>query len=145
MVRRQEAVNSTSPCGDRYCRLYTYCRLRQYMPVLAAHIVALKHILPPGWNFYPTYIVVGENACQIVLRILSPHNVKTFKEDNWVDFILTEGERERERESINIYIKLKMLKFQICVHPNVDGPSRYYHNQIGVYRKKCYCLFIMSG
>ena len=36
--------NRTS-CGDIYCRPYTYCRRRQYIPVHLAHIVALKHIL----------------------------------------------------------------------------------------------------
>ena len=32
-------------CGDMYCRPYSYCRRRQFMPVLSAHIVALRHIL----------------------------------------------------------------------------------------------------
>ena len=32
-------------CGDKYCRPYTYCRRRQLMPVLSAHIIALKHTL----------------------------------------------------------------------------------------------------
>ena len=31
-------------CGDTYSRPNTYCRWRQFMPVLAAHIVARKHI-----------------------------------------------------------------------------------------------------
>ena len=28
--------------------------------VLVSHIVALKHILSPGWHFYSAYIVVGQ-------------------------------------------------------------------------------------
>lgn len=36
------------PCSDIYCRPYTYCRRRHFMPVLLAHIVALKHKLSPS-------------------------------------------------------------------------------------------------
>ena len=32
----------TETCGDIYCRPYTYCRRRKFMPVHSAHIVALK-------------------------------------------------------------------------------------------------------
>ena len=37
-----------TPYGNIYCRPYRCCRLWQLMSVLAAHIVAPKHILSPG-------------------------------------------------------------------------------------------------
>ena len=66
-------------CGDIYCRPYIYCHRQQFMPVLAAHIVASKHTLSPELNHYHAYIVIGDNTSQNVPHILSPHFVKHFK------------------------------------------------------------------
>ena len=74
----------------------TYCRLRQYVPKCAAYIVA--------------------PLC------------KKFKQDNWVHYkyILRErSEIKIERGYLIIFIKFKILKFHVCVYPNVDGPSGY--------------------
>ena len=32
---------------------------------------------------------------------------------------------KREREGYNTFIRFKILKFHVCVYPNVDGPSKY--------------------
>ena len=36
---------------DIYCRPYTYCRWRQIIRVLAAHIAVQQHILSPEYFF----------------------------------------------------------------------------------------------
>ena len=60
--------------------------------------------------------------------------------------LYTERERKRERERVyNNFDKLKILKFHVCVHPNVDGPSMYDYNKITMdISTEYYCLFIMS-
>ena len=57
-------------CGDIYRRPYTFCRRRQFMPVLPANIVTLKYIL----SFSPALTVVPKCATYIA----APH-CKTFK------------------------------------------------------------------
>ena len=84
------------------------------MLVFTAHIYALRHILSPGWNFYPAYIVVSNNTCQSV-----PHICRC------VYWERDRERRKRERGYMIIFIKLKILKFPVCVHPQVDGPSWY--------------------
>ena len=136
------------------------------MPVLAAH----KHILSPLWNFYLAYtgakpvlgprcmipymvhvsvciyIVVGDNTCQNVLHILSPHIVKHFKKILSIDRQIDRSiDRSREMGCISIFNKFKKNKFHVWVYPTVDGPSRYDYKKIdGVYNKKCFCFFIMT-
>ena len=61
--------HSGDPSGDIYCRFYTYCRRRQFMMVLAANIVALKHILSPGW----VYCRRRQHVPDCAAYILDPH------------------------------------------------------------------------
>ena len=51
-----------------YCRPYTYCRRKQFMPVLAAHIIALKHIhvlSPATVCQYRPFFFSGQNEDNI--------------------------------------------------------------------------------
>ena len=63
-------------CGDIYGRPYTHCRRRQFMPVLAAHIIALNHVLSPATirdnidHFFSGQR--GDNACSKFWHKLSP-------------------------------------------------------------------------
>ena len=90
-----------TPCGDIYCCPYTYCHRRQFMLVLSINIVTSKHILLPGWHFYPAYMVFGDNTCQSVPHILSPHSVKRF--DKIIGFII-----ERKRSGVYHLLNLDM-------------------------------------
>ena len=64
-------------CGDIY-RPYTYCHQRQFMPLRSAHCRPKAYIVA-GMNFLPWYIVVGNNMCQSVPHIVSPHSVQHSK------------------------------------------------------------------
>ena len=70
-------VSERVSCGDIYCP-YTYCRRCQFMPLRSAHCRPKAYIVA-GMNFLPWYIVVGNNMCQSVPHIVSPHSVQHSK------------------------------------------------------------------
>lgn len=75
--------DSEQACGDMYCRFYTYYRQRQFKPVRAAHILALKHILSPVLNFDIAYIVVVDDTYQSLPHVLPSKIVKRILEMMW--------------------------------------------------------------
>ena len=155
--------------GDILClyprHISIYCRRYE---IFTLHTQGLSPFWVRGiwyhiWYIHVlAYIVVGDNTCQNVLHILSPHIVKHFKKIRSIDrereryrSIDWSRERERERqkrekerERWGVYkflLNLKKNKFHVWVYPTVDGPSRYDYKKIdGVYNKKCFCFFIMT-
>ena len=93
----------------------------------------------------PTHIVAGHNICWFSRHIFTPLGIYCHPDEIFTLHILSsatihakvcriyvavcterEIERgERERGYMIIFIKLKILKFPVCVHPQVDGPSWY--------------------
>ena len=106
--------------GDNLCRFCgTYCRLKAY---IFARMIFLPCIY----------------CCrlQYARHILLPHSVKRFLKDYNKQNVITRylGRPqvytwERERYII-ILIEFKILKYHVCIYPNVDGPSRYDYKKI---------------
>ena len=103
--------DSKQACGDMYCRFYTYCRQRQFKPVRAAHILALKHILSPVFKFDIAYIVVVDDTYQSLPHVLPSKIVKRILEMMWAKiwlYLHTERKRESERKIVFLEMYCKM-------------------------------------
>ena len=106
--------DSEQACCDMYCRFYTYYRQRQFKPVRAAHILALKHILSPVLNFDITYIVVVDDTYQSLPHVLPSKIVKRILEMMWAKiwlYLHTERKRERERAKERLYFWKCIVKW----------------------------------